>query len=224
MRCGGENKDVAGFLVYIFLNVLKLLHPFIPFITEKIYGFLPDKMKVSGYLIISEWPVYDENLVCVDIYPEIDLIMKVVNTIRSMRSNFNVPPGKNINIKLKGGGEVERKIKILEKFSEYIIPLINAANIELVDKFEKQKGYASDVIEEVYIYVELKGLIDQEKERERLNKKISELDKNISNFDKKLNNEQFLHNAPENIVEDTRQLKAKLEEEFKKKQDILNQI
>ena len=90
--------------------------------------------------------------------------------------------------------------------------------------FEKQKGFASDVVKGIYIFIELKGLIDVDKERLRLTKKITELEKKFETLRKKLANKNFIEKAPEEIVKNTEESRKKIEEELKKKKSILDQI
>ncbi|WP_094604795.1 Valine--tRNA ligase [Sporomusa silvacetica DSM 10669] len=193
-----ESRKVAQYLLhYVLSNIVKLLHPFMPFITEAIWQSLPHQ---GISIMTAGWPVEDTKLTNHEDEQLMGVIMETIKAVRNMRAEVNVHPGKKSQVILKMASS-KLKVKI-EDNSGYIKTLAAAEPITILA--------ASDVIPEnamtavvsgVEIYLPLKGLIDVEKETARLNKELSNLDKELSRISGKLGNPGFTAKAPADVIE-----------------------
>jgi len=186
---------------FLLDNILRLLHPFIPFVTEEIwqnfYSIHPDDLENS--LIKASWPKPDPSLLDPEIERSMDLIQEVVTSVRNVRSEMNIPPSKKLTAYLK----VEKKDiqKILEENMEHILTLGRIENLEIGLKLKKPSSSATAVAKDFEIYILLEGLINVEQEKKRLEKEITRLKDFLVGVDRKLANEDFLRKAPPSIVQ-----------------------
>ncbi|MCI5758589.1 MAG: valine--tRNA ligase [Eubacterium sp.] len=214
-----ENEDeklpVLWTLKTVLSEALKLLHPFMPFITEEIYCTLnPDEESV----MISPWPVYREERHFEEEESAVELMKEAVRRIRDVRSSHNVPPSKKANVFIVSGEE-----DVLKKFREaesFFGTLAHAESVSLQKTKENIDDDAfSAIIPGAVIYIPFTDLIDIDKERERLTKERERLTKEIARSNGMLGNEKFLQKAPEKKVqeerdklENYRQMMAQVEE------------
>ena len=214
-----ENEDeklpVLWTLKTVLSEALKLLHPFMPFITEEIYCTLnPDEESV----MISPWPVYREEHHFEEEESAVELMKEAVRRIRDVRSSHNVPPSKKANVFIVSGEE-----DVLKKFREaesFFGTLAHAESVSLQKTKENIDDDAfSAIIPGAVIYIPFADLIDIDKERERLTKERERLTKEIARSNGMLGNEKFLQKAPEKKVqeerdklENYRQMMAQVEE------------
>ncbi|MGI6056325.1 MAG: valine--tRNA ligase [Bilifractor sp.] len=210
-----EKLPVLWTLKTVLSEALKLLHPFMPFITEEIYCTLnPDEESV----MISPWPVYQEERRFEEEESAIELMKEAVRRIRDVRSSHNVPPSKKANVFIVSGDE-----DVLKKFREaesFFGTLAHAESVSLQKTKENIDDDAfSAIIPGAVIYIPFADLIDIDKERERLTKEKERLTKEIARSNGMLGNEKFLQKAPEKKVqeerdklENYRQMMAQVEE------------
>lgn len=182
------DKQNPAVLYHVLATTLKLLHPIIPFVTEQIWAELPG---TSGMLITEPYPEplkgdFDEG--------SIGLITELISAIRRMRAENKIEPGQKIAVTLYGR-------KDLEKNREDVMRLARISVLTWEDSGEKLSGAAADVVKEVQIFIPLEGLVDTEKEKERLQKEIEQLGKYIAVISAKLANTNFVQGAPEAVVE-----------------------
>ncbi len=207
-----EDKDVARYvLIKVLKDMLKLLHPFMPFITEEIWGYLPGN---NTMLIKESWPSYDENLSFEEEVEKIELIMEVIRGIRNIRAEADTLPSKKLNAVISADGNGydyiysgERHIKSLANISE--ITLTN-------DKNQIPEDAMSAVIKNVEIFIPLDELIDYKVELERLKKEESRLQKELERVEMKLLNESFISKAPQNVVDGETEKKHKYQDMMEK--------
>ncbi|SHG78210.1 valyl-tRNA synthetase [Thermosyntropha lipolytica DSM 11003] len=206
-----EKLLVQNVLVEVLTTTLRLLHPFMPFITEEIYQHLPGHTET---IMLDPWPEFDENRVMKDALEEMQHIMQTIRAIRNIRAEFNVGPG----AKIKAIVLVKDKDK-LAVFSEnkpYIEELAHLIEAEIVDKMEnKPKQAVSALTAWAEIYVPLEGVIDIEKEISRLNKELAQVENELAKAENKLKNENFLAKAPPEVIakEEGKAREAKLKKE-----------
>ena len=202
----GVNKKTAQtVLLRVLKEILKLLHPFMPFITEEIWQHLPETEKP---LIIENWPIINDKMVFEREKEEIDYIKTAIKAIRNIRSEMNVPMSKKSKLIFVPDNE-EIKETIL-KNSRKFITLASAEDLEIENKNIKfGTDYVSIVLEKCEVYMPLKDLIDITKEIERLDKERLRLEDEINRVDKKLANEGFVSKAPKNIIDEEKQKKIK---------------
>ena len=198
-----RKKTTQEVLYYVLIGILKLLHPYMPFITEEIYGYLPG---VDGMLISAQWP---------EIRPEYDFpaeaarmegIMEIVRTIRNMRAEMNVAPGRRASLILKPHDGWKDALSTADG---YFTRLAFASSLTILDPSSPNpEKSASAVTEACDLFMPLGELVDVEKELKRLEKDKKSLEGEIARASGKLSNPGFLSKAPANLVE---QEKIKLE-------------
>ena len=204
-RLNGEDGDDRNTAVYTLIRVmrdmLKLLHPFMPFITEEIWSFLPGAEE-AGMLIRADWPVYDEAMDYSDSVEAIEMAMGAVRSIRNIRAEAGAMPSRKLTAVIVAKG---RTAEILKADERYIKSLANITQITyLEDKSAAPQDVMSGVIGGAEILIPLDDLLDYQAEFERLGKEKDKLDKEVSRLEKKLSNEGFLKKAPEKVVEEER--------------------
>ena len=190
-------------LVYTLTNILKLLHPYMPFITEEIYQALPH---TDESVMISEYPEYSENMNYAEEVESVDRIIGCITAIRTRRAEMNVPPSKKAKLFVvtKYEDTFNTTSKILEK-------LASASEVIVVDKYEADDAVmiATDAGS---LYIPLSEVVDFEKEKARLTAEQKKNDAEIERIEKKLSNEGFVSKAPANVIDGERaKLKKYLE-------------
>lgn len=184
-------------LTYVLEKILKLLHPYMPFITEEIYTHLPT---VEGCIIVSEWPKYNEEDNMAEEEDMMNLLMEGIRSIRNVRAEMNVPPSKKAKLIIIPS---EEKIEAIELGKDYFITLASASNVEIAkDKSNVPEDAVGVVIDGVEIFIPLNELVDFEKEIERLSKEKKKLEGEIKRVNGKLANQGFLAKAPESLIEE----------------------
>ena len=198
-------QTARDMLVYIMSNTLKLLHPFMPFITEEIWQTLPHD---GESIMISEWPVYkDEHNFSVE-EQEMDRIMEAVRAIRNRRAEMNVPPSKKAKYYIATAHK-----DTFEKAGIFMQRLASCSEAEIGDSFEIDDAVCI-VTTDAKIYIPLGELVDFEKEIARLNKEKEKVLKGLEFIDKKLNNENFVAKAPKTVVDGQREAAQKLRDKI----------
>ena len=203
-----EAKRAALYtLTYVLEKILKLLHPFIPFITEEIYSYLPT---VEGYIITAEYPHYEEADDMLAEEEKMNLIMDGIRNVRNVRAEMNVPPSKKAKIIIV---PTDDKRPAMEDGKEYFKSLASASEVEIQDSKDGiPEDAVSVVIDGVELFIPLDELVDFEKEKERLNKERDKALAEIKRVEGKLNNPGFVNKAPEKLVEEEKAKKEKFEE------------
>ncbi len=216
-----ESKEVAEkVLLSVLENILKLLHPFMPFITEEIWRHLPQRDKA---LIISSWPKYDEKLYYPEAEKNMAFVMNGIRGIRNARQEMNIPPSKKAKIRFVA--EDENVINMLNYGERYFINLASAESIEILENKDAIKGdNLSVVLDKCEAYIPLEDLIYFDKEIERLEKEKEKLEGELKRVRGKLSNEGFVNKAPEAVVEDERQKQIKYENMMEKVMERLNSL
>ncbi|MGO1036038.1 valine--tRNA ligase, partial [Clostridioides difficile] len=206
-------------LTYVLEKILKLLHPYMPFITEEIYTHLPT---VEGCIIVSEWPKYNEEDNMAEEEDMMNLLMEGIRSIRNVRAEMNVPPSKKAKLIIIPS---EEKIEAIELGKDYFITLASASNVEIAkDKSNVPEDAVGVVIDGVEIFIPLNELVDFEKEIERLSKEKKKLEGEIKRVNGKLANQGFLAKAPESLIEEEKAKKEKFEEMIKSVEERLTNL
>ena len=198
-------QSARDMLVYIMSNTLKLLHPFMPFITEEIWQTLPHE---GESIMISEWPVYKDEYDFSVEEQEMDRIMEAVRAIRNRRAEMNVPPSKKAKYYIATAHK-----DTFEKAGIFMQRLASCSEAEIGDSFEIDDAVCI-VTTDAKIYIPLGELVDFEKEIARLNKEKEKVLKDLEFIDKKLNNENFVAKAPKAVVDGQREAAQKLRDKI----------
>lgn len=211
-----QSRAAAQYILwYILSNTLKLLHPFMPFITEEIWQALPHD---GESIMTAGWPKLQPELLDEAAEQHMMTIMEAIKAIRNMRAEVNVPPGKKSEVILQVAAP--ELMTVVGQNEQYFKSLAAAESVMLLNRSaDKPENAMTAVVSGIEIYLPLKGLIDIEKETGRLNKELAVLDKEIARIVSKLSNEGFIAKAPPEVIEKER---AK-ELEYREKQSAINE-
>ena len=201
-------------LVFVLENSLKLLHPFVPFITEEIYQNIPG---VQGSIMVAEFPRYNSKLSYKKEAKAFEGVMDIIRTVRNMKTSVGCPPAKKVKLFIATPNR-----RLVSANAGSILKLAGASSLEFVDGAAAiPEKTVSQVIESSTVFVPLGELVDVEKERERLQKELERVTGEIARADGKLANRGFLEKAPKNLVEAERakrdkfiEMKAKIERQI----------
>ncbi len=203
---GEEAKTAKAVLVYVMSETLKLLHPFMPFITEEIWQTLPH----DGETIMkSAWPEFKEELVFTEDESKMDIIMDAIRAVRNRRAEMNVPPSRKAHVYV-----ATEKKDIFDTAVVFMQKLASASDVTVGDSFNIE-GSVSIVTADAKIYIPMGDLVDFEAERKRLMKEKEAAEKKLAQINGKLNNPGFLSKAPQNVIDGQKADAEKLTEKIK---------
>ncbi len=205
-RLQGEDADAARrVLVYVMTGMLKLLHPFMPFITEEIWQSLPHE---GDTLMCAAWPVYADALSFPAEEKEMERIMDAIRAIRNRRAEMNVPPSKKADLYIETAFSDTFKAGV-----PFLQRLASAANVHIGDSFAVD-GTVNIVTADATVKIPLDELVDKAAERERLAREMAAVQKQLDGVMGRLNNKAFTDKAPETVVAGARAQAAQLQEKL----------
>ena len=217
----GENaaeiNEIRAVTAWTLDRILIMLHPFMPFITEELWDNLTAR---SGKLIHAAWPV-DENVNAAD-KNEIDRAIDIISAIRSLRSSMNLPAGAKLHAYVKDA--VAETLTAVERQKALICKLARLEELEALENREVTKDMVQTVSREAAILIPLKGVVDFEAERARLQKELETLNKNLEGYSRKLSNESFVAKAPAAVVAEEKRRQAEALENKAKVEEALARI
>jgi valyl-tRNA synthetase len=197
-------ENVQRVLLYVLVDILKLLHPFMPFITEEIWQALPHEGEV---LMLEKYPVYDQALEYPEDAANFEMVMDAIKAVRARRSDMNVPPSRKTHLII-----VTDKAAAFESGTAYICKLAYAETVAVTAADPASSdGMVSVITDNARMFMPMAELVDIEKERERITKELENAQKQLASQDAKLSNQNFVSRAPEAVVNTEREKKAKLE-------------
>jgi valyl-tRNA synthetase len=202
---------------YVLYQILKLMHPFTPFVTEEIYRQLAGGESGTDEpptLTFGPWPKADSKYVDDELEGSLTQIQEVVTAVRSVRSELNVPPGKKSDLYIRVNDEAFGKL--LDDHITYFRSLARVENLHCGVDVKKPALSASAVISGAEIFVPLEGLIDIDVERKRLQKELDNLKTQLTKVSKKLANPDFLANAPSDVIDREKLKKSDYEERIER--------
>ena len=191
-----DKESAMAVSVYVLKSILKLLHPYAPYITEEIWSMI--QKENNQFIMHSKWPEADKNKISIKIENEIQIIMDVISSIRVIKTNLTISPSKNISIILRGSEDITT---IIQKYSEYLLQMVKVTSISSGVNIAKPSQSAAAVINSLELFIPLAGLIDIEKEQDRLKNQIEDMKGRLNSVNSKLNNKNFVSRAPENVVQ-----------------------
>ena len=204
-------RQAQAVILKVLKDSLKLLHPFMPFITEEIWQHLPG---VKASIMLADWPDDSMKFACQSAENGMELVMGVIKSVRNIRAEMNVVPSKKVRIILIAGDDEKN---ILNENMKTILSLANVTEVEFAENKDKiASDTATSIIEGVEIFIPMDDLVDYKKEMERLEKEKSKVEKELERVAKKLVNEGFLKKAPEELVEEERNKEEKFREMYDK--------
>ena len=226
-----RQKDIAqNVLAFVLDQTLKLLHPFIPFITEGIFQQLNEiapsrtlkgvaETEKADALIVAEWPKKIDSLQNDGIEEQIEVIQLAVRTIRDIRSKYSKSPGEKL---AASASSAQKTADTLNKNAELICQLANLKEFNAAEGIEKPQNAAAAIIDDMQIY--LHDAIDPEAERKRLEKQKQQIENGIKGSQAKLNNKNFINKAKPEVVEQARQKLNQLTEQLKNIEKHLSEL
>lgn len=210
IRMNGADEESADsarrVLVWTMSNTLKLLHPFMPYITEEIWQTLPHDGEA---LIVAKWPEYDEALFFPQEAKNLENVMALIRAIRTRRNEMNVPPSKKAHIYIDTAHPAP-----YEEAGEFIARLAYGSKVEIGTGFDVQ-GAVTAVTDDAKALLPMDDLVDKAAETARLNKELANAQKQLDTVKAKLANEKFTSKAPQNVIDGVKANGEKLEAKIK---------
>lgn len=209
-------RQVAQMVVlYVLEQIVKLIHPFMPFITEEIWQALPqtDSSKGNSSIMRQSYPRVEERWLNDTAEKEMDIIQRTIGVVRNVRGEMNVPQDKKARVVIRGP---EEKLRLLNTYRLYLERLASIDSFKFGTEIEKPKEAATGIVDDLEVFVPLGGLIDLKMERERIGKEIDRLKQLLEDLNLKLNNHEFVEKAPASVVEKERQKQVDFQEKLAK--------
>ena len=208
-RLNGDNEQSANtaraVLLYVFDGILKLLHPFMPFITEEIWQSIPHNGEA---IMVAEWPKFSADLDFAAEEAEFEKIMSAIRAIRNRRNEMNVPPSKKAKVCIASAFK-----DTFKNGESFICRLASASAVEVASEFDMPDAVCV-ITDDAKIYLPLAELVDFSAEIERLEKELEKANVDKDFFEKKLNNPNFVAKAPKALVKTQREQLAKVLEKI----------
>ncbi len=220
LKSEGEQRQTAQVvLVKVLRQIMELLHPYMPFITEEIWQTLPHRGET---VMLTPWPTVDDQLIDPQAEAEMGLIMNLTRAIRNIRAEAGVDPGRKVEAIFLAAADQQR---ILEENRLYLETLSGLSKMEIrAASAEKPEKAMTAVVAGVEVYLPLAGMVDMELERKRLEKELANLEEERKRLTAKLANQQFVAKAPPAVVEKERKKLADLEVDYEKVQRRLAEL
>lgn len=211
---GADKDETRATFAWVLDQILKLLHPFMPFITEELWA--NTSANRASHLIVSAWPQLSDSLVDEAAVAEVEWLQTLITNIRSVRADMNIPPSKKAPL-LMLAGELDAR---LAAYAPQLSPMARVENVELAS--ESPKGALQTVVDGVTYAIPLDGLIDLGAEKARLEKEIAKAKDEIEKIDKKLSNPAFTDKAPEKVVNLQKERRAGYADEVAKLEEAIS--
>nr|WP_280114401.1 valine--tRNA ligase [Paenibacillus camerounensis] len=203
-------------LAYVLDRTLRLIHPFMPFITEEIWQHLPHE---GATITLAEWPKYDAALESPEAVAEMNLLMDIIRAVRNIRAEVNVPMSKKVELIIKAGSA--ETLSIITRNDNYIGRFCNTSSFEAGVDPQTPDKVMSAVVTGAELLLPLSGLIDIDQEILRLEKEVQTLNSEVERVEKKLGNQGFVAKAPAKVIEEER---AKQADYSAKREKVLARI
>ncbi|GED50842.1 valine--tRNA ligase [Brevibacillus borstelensis] len=209
-------KTTQSVLVTVLDQTLRLLHPFMPYMTEEIWQALPHQ---GESITVAAWPTVNEQLIFPDAEAEMNLLVEVIRSVRNIRAEVNVPMSKKIELLIKPGDSLT--LERLQRGEEYLVRFCNPERLEISEQLKTPDKAMSAVVSGAELFLPLAGLIDLDQEVKRLEKELATLHGEVERIEKKLNNPGFMAKAPEKVVEEER---AKMAGYMEKREKVMARL
>jgi valyl-tRNA synthetase len=208
-QAGPEREAAQATTWKVLATVVRLLHPFMPFLTEEIWSYLPGPGSGKGLLIREPWPRVEAGRRDPQAVADVQFLREAITAIRNLRSEMNVAPGKTADVTIRCGN---RDAGILEAHSEYVRSLARVGRWTLGSDAVRPEAAAAAVVGEAEVLLHLAGAIDVEAEAERLAKELAKVERQAQDVEKKLRNDDFRRKAPPHVVSQEEERLKQLQE------------
>jgi len=192
-------KTTRSILAYVLDNTMRLLHPFMPFVTEEIWQSLPHE---GESITVANWPTVKTELSDEKAASDMRLLVDIIRSVRNIRAEVNTPMSKQIKLQIKA--KDESVLSQLETNRSYLERFCNPSELTIATDIQSDEKAMSAVVTGAELILPLEGLINIEEEVKRLEKELVKLDKEVERVQKKLGNEGFIKKAPEKVIEEER--------------------
>ena len=193
----GKTNETVSVLIYVLDKIIKLLHPFLPFITEQIYRNMPSS---KGFLMLKEFPKYETKQTYSVAVSEIETVKEIIKTVRNVKAKTGATPSKKITLYVSTEKQAAVKVG-----TPYIKKLAGVSEVKFIkDKSELTEKIVSQIIDKAELFIPLGELVDFDKEIERIKKELENVENEIARASGKLANKGFLDKAPKALVEQER--------------------
>lgn len=209
-------RATQSVLAYVLDRTQRLIHPFMPFISEEIWQHLPHEGET---IMLAPWPVYDAAFEAPDAVAEMELLMEMIRSVRNIRAEVNVPMSKKIELQIKPSSPNEAAI--LARNEEFIVRFCGTSKLAISLDLNAPEKAMTAIVTGAEMYLPLAGLIDIAQEITRLEKEIQHLDGEVQRVEKKLANEGFVAKAPAKVIEEE---KAKMADYADKRDKVKARI
>ncbi|MFD2829252.1 valine--tRNA ligase [Corticicoccus populi] len=213
-----EKHMTRSVLLYTLDKTMKMLHPFMPFVTEEIY----QSIESNRTIVTSEWPSVDETLIYPQATNDMALLVEIIKSIRQTRNEVNTPLSKEININIEV--KDDKKRESVSKNRHYLERFCNPKTLDIKSNIEAGDDDKTDVVSGATIVLPLSGLINKEAEIERLNTSLEKLEGELKRVEGKLSNERFVSNAPEAVVQKEKEKKEKYQLQYEEVKSRLEHL
>jgi len=228
---GDDPRKTQRVLSVVLENILLLLHPLMPFVTEEIWQVLseeregenivPAKREKRWSIMVQAYPRAEADWIQSEAERKMGFFIEVTRAIRNLRSEMNCSPSKEVKVMLFGP---ESSLEFLRSHEAYLCALARAATVEYLAKGERPKGAATAVVQDTEIYLPLEGMINLGEERERLVKEVGKVEEELSRVRKKLGNHEFLSKAREEVIQREKEKSVRFEEKMRTLQRSLQRL
>lgn len=219
-----QKANTQRVLNYVLERTLRLLHPIMPHITEKIWQIMPKNHYKDAQIALMKcaYPAFEKNLENTTAREQMDFIFETIKSIRNIRQSLNIAPSSIVDIQIYSSDKEEKGI--IEQAQDYIKRLAKVGNITKNTTPEVPKASATAVIGNMHLYIPLEGLIDINSEIAKQNKKLEKLNQEKASLNGRLSNEKFVKNAPENVLEQTKERLEEIESQSKSIEALIAQL
>jgi valyl-tRNA synthetase len=218
----GADADAAAetrsMTAYVLDQALKLLHPFMPFVTEELWVKRAPEAGRATLLMLAPWPEH-RGLENAEADAEIGWLIRVISEVRSVRAEMNVPAGAKVPLVVSGASE-ETRVRV----ARHEETMLRLARLERIEFGKPPHGAVQIVLDEAVLALPLAGVIDVDAEQKRLKREIDKVGSEIRQLDAKLGNEKFVSRAPEHVVEEQRERKTEAEATAAKLEQALKRL
>ncbi|CAM3501738.1 valine--tRNA ligase [Marinicrinis lubricantis] len=209
-------RTTQSVLAYVLDQTMRIIHPFMPFISEEIWQHLPHQ---GESLVLAAWPVYQEAFVSKEAEEQMELLMAAIGAVRNIRGEVGAPMSRKVELFMKPTND--QALRILESNRGYIERFCGTSDLHVDLNLTAPEKAMTAIVTGAELYLPLAGLIDIEQEISRLEKELQNLNKEVERVDKKLSNEGFIAKAPAQVIEEE---KAKQRDYTEKRDKVLSRL